>query len=75
MKDQAAEVHSDRHVEYLKENFDKPITEEEFVAHMQLLKPFSKAASGRARQKNYMPSTLKAKYRKLRSDFGFFPEN
>lgn len=54
---------------YLKSVFNLPITEEEFVDDLQDLKMFS-----RGRKTNYSPSNLKAQYKHLKKNFGFFPQ-
>lgn len=61
-----------RRVMWLEENFDKPITELEFVNAMRLLKPFSKSQNKRTKRNAYKPSHLRRDYRYLKTRFGFF---
>ena len=57
--------------EWLKENQNNPITEDEFVSIWQELKKISKSKHLAGL---YSPSRLKKQYRNLKEKFGFFPQ-
>lgn len=53
--------------DWYKENYNKPVTEEDFVLAMQKIKSFSKGKS-----ECYKPSKLKRVYQNVKNKFGFF---
>lgn len=69
----AAEHHSVHRVAFYRENFNKPLTEGQFVDGMQRIKKFSASKHGIGRaNENYRPSKLKKLYQNLKTRFGFF---
>lgn len=66
----AAKTRSPRRVQWLKDNHLKPVTEDQFVAAMCMMKG---DAARKGKGKNYQPSRLRKQYRNLRITFGFFP--
>ena len=66
----AAQGHRPEWIKWMKTNYDRPITEEEFVRAYQALR----TADARPRKaRRYGRSKVAAQYRNLRNDFGFFP--
>jgi len=63
--------HSPEKNQFLKENFNKPLSEKEYVDVMK--KDYKKFSNGNGKNKNYKPHNLKKEYRRLRKSFGFFP--
>ena len=63
--DQQFKNHGLVYQEWLRANYDKPITEEEFVA-------FFKQTSHSAKHRS--PSYARGSYKQLRNNFGFFPK-
>ena len=62
---------------WMEQNHAKPISEEQYVAEMKLLKQFSKEnKKGKKARKlfhcHYTPGALKKNYRNLKTRFGFF---
>jgi BRCT domain type II-containing protein len=54
-------------LEWIKQNKDKKVSEEDFILAMQELKK-ELGKTGRT----YTPHSLKYRYKKLKKDFGFF---
>jgi len=73
----AEELHSPRVYDFLVANFDKPISEEDFVRQVVLLRKLN-LANGvfKGKRKNYRarttPATAKMDYNQLKELFGFF---
>ena len=69
---------------YLKNYWDKEVSEEQFVQDWKLFKPFSKLHSFKGKKnagmskklnRNYSASSLRGEYRNLQKKFGFFIGN
>lgn len=58
---------SSQKVNWLKDNWNKSVSEEEFINAIKSFKLFSKG-----KKKNYCPSKLKRQYQHLKKTFGFF---
>ena len=74
----AKEIRSPQTFEYLLQNFDRKVTEEEYINEMGLIKRFIVSKSGkhglerRALKRGYQISRMKKDYKNLKSKFGFF---
>jgi len=55
--------------EWLRENYNKPISEDDFIIAMKGIKEFS---TSRHRGRCYQPYNLKKHYKNLKSVFNFF---
>jgi len=73
----AEELHSPRVYEFLVANFDKPISEDDFVQQIVLLRKLNLANGNfKGKRRNYRgrttPATAKKDYNQLKELFGFF---
>ena len=55
--------------EWLKANYNKPISQDDYIAAMI---PLKATQTGKIKNNNYSPHKLKNQYRNLKQKFGFF---
>jgi hypothetical protein len=67
--DNAEKKYRPEHVAWMRENHNKPITEEEFVAYRKSLRASDTRGS---KAKRYSTARLRGQYRRLKEKYGFF---
>lgn len=66
-----SQTKNQRKLQWIKENCEREVTEQEFVDAIYLLKAFRQGYL----QSKYTPSKLRYQYRNLKEGFGFFTGN